>query len=115
MKLSEAIERGARLRPQAFGAYFTGNTRADACSCVIGAAYEATFAEMSLAHDGVVNDFERLVARYPLLGRDEKIFCPECAGADVKRENLCNLLIHLNDDHKWTREEVAGYVRSFEQ
>jgi hypothetical protein len=115
MQLSEAIEKGAQLRPQAFGAYFTGSTRTDACSCAIGAAYEATFKDMPLAHDGVVNDFERLAAHYPLLYDDNKIYCPECAGAEVKQDNLCNILIHLNDDHRWTREEIAGYVRGFEQ
>lgn len=115
MKLSEAIEKGAQLRPQAFGAYYTGTSRADACSCAIGAAYEATFPACPLAHDAVVLGFEGLVATYPLLGDDDKIFCPECAGAEVKQDNLCNILIHLNDDHRWTREEIATYVRRFEQ
>lgn len=115
VKLSEAIEAGAKLRPQAFGMYFTGSSRTDACSCAIGAAYEATFTGSPLAHDAVVKDMDKLADIYPLLKSDEKVFCPECAGAEVKQENPCNMLIHLNDDHKLTREQVAAYVRGFEQ
>lgn len=116
MKLSDAIEVGAQLRPQAFGSYFTGTSRADACSCALGAAYEATFPDRPLAHDALVNDFDRTLAvTFPILKAEEKLFCPECAGASSFNDNLCNVLIHLNDEHRWPRERIAGYVRGFER
>lgn len=114
MTLSEAIRAGAQIRPQAFGSYFTGTTRANACSCAIGAAYEASFTDSPLANECVDKDFDALAKLYPLLNSDELLFCPECAGAEVRRENLCNMLIHLNDDHKWPRERIAEYVERFE-
>jgi hypothetical protein len=114
MKLSEAILAGAALRPQAFGAYFTGTSRTDACSCVVGCLYEVTFPGASLAHDAVVNQSEQLCAVYPLLDSEEKLFCPECAGAEVKHDMLLNILIHLNDDHQWTRERIAEYITGLE-
>jgi hypothetical protein len=114
VKLFEAITEGAKLRPQAFGMYFTGNTRSDACSCVIGSVYEVTFPDCSLSHDAVVNQFENLAKHYPLLRSEEKHFCLECAGDKSFQDNLTNLLIHLNDEHKWTREQIAEFVRRFE-
>jgi hypothetical protein len=115
MKLSEAIEAGARLRPQSFGYYFTGTARADACSCVFGAVYEVTYPDAPLSHDAVVTIFDTMADEYPLLNSLEKIFCPECAGDVVTHDNLTNIIIHLNDDHRWTRERIAEYVRRFEQ
>jgi protein gp37 len=76
LKLSDAILAGARIRPQAFGSYFTGSTRSDACSCSIGAAYEVTFPDRTLAHDKVVIDFDRLAEHYPLLKGRGKALLP---------------------------------------
>lgn len=116
LKLSDAILAGSRLRPQAFGAYFTGSTRADACSCAIGAAYEVTFPGKPLTHDVVVLDFDRsLAAAFPLLKSEKELYCPECAGDEAFHDNLCNVLLHLNDTHRWTRERCADYVKGFEQ
>ena len=110
MKLSEAIIAGAKLRPQAFGHYFTGTTRTDACSCVVGCVYEATFEDAVLSHDALVNQIEQLCSRFDLLRGHEKMYCPECAGEECKHDCLLNILIHLNDDHRWTREQIAAWV-----
>ena len=114
MQLSEAILAGAGLRPQAFGSYFTGTTRSDACSCVIGGIYEVSFPGAALSHDAVVNRCESLCLLYPLIKSKELLYCPECAGETVKHDNLLNILIHLNDDHRWTREQIAEYVKGLE-
>ena len=41
MKLSEAIRRGAALRPQAFEMYQGTNEEGISTTCALGAAYEA--------------------------------------------------------------------------
>lgn len=113
--LSDAIIAGALLRPQAFGSYFSGRTRSDACSCSLGGAFEVTFPDAPLANYAVVINFDKFAAAYPILASEEQVYCPECAGEQVITFNPCNLFIHLNDEHRWTRERVAEYVRRFEQ
>jgi hypothetical protein len=100
-ELAEAIRAGARRRrEQAFGTYFEGRTRSDA----FGSAYEGIYRlpadATGIRPKGIYKFFACLddsVRRCPEKG------CP-------KHLLLDSLLIHLNDDHQWTRERIAAYV-----
>lgn len=99
MKLSDAIRLGAMLRPQVRGDYFFAGG-----SCAMGAAAEAC---------GIVS------SRDPrLLAFEEKtrcdlalLLCPAC-GAPSRTGT--NVVIHLNDLHHWTREQIADWVETVE-
>jgi len=100
-ELARAIAAGARRRPeQAFGHYFEG-TRA---SCALGAAYEGMYRLPEEAGQILPRRLERLFDC--LEGTVRR--CPE-AGCR-KSLILAALIVHLNDDHQWTRERIAVWL-----
>ena len=100
-QLAEAIRKGAKCRPeQMFGAYFDGTKRSDA----LGSAYEAIYRlpadATGVRPRGIYKFFSCL---------DDRVRrCPEegCR----KQHLLDTLIIHLNDDHHWSREQIADYI-----
>lgn len=100
MRLSEAIRLGAMLRPQAFGVIFDGSG-----TCALGAAYEAI---------GKLHRMEECDARedWPWL-KNDKLVCPECGGSPGFGPSVISA--HLNDNHLWTREQIADWVETIEQ
>lgn len=131
MKLSEAIRAGAKIRPQARGALvrlrwwaaFWPFTKP--ASCALGAAFEAVGCE---PRPETPEEFERGRAR-PFRGEQTSapaqiiehplewnavwystIYCPQCDVSDA----VYRLVPHLNDDHKWKREEIALFVERLE-
>jgi hypothetical protein len=108
MKLSDAIREGAKLRPQAFGAY----QDALGGSCALGAAYEA-FALRDNAAYGVAcaEPFfrERRNPWGTLLRTLRDTPCPDCGYMHYEDQ-----ITHLNDTHKWTRERIADWVATQE-
>jgi hypothetical protein len=100
-ELAAFIRSGALRRPeQAIGRYFRGNH----ASCALGAAYEGM---------------------YKLPGETEKadpskdlqwfFFCldtvKQCPAEGCKKKlSLAAVIVHLNDDHRWTREDIATWV-----
>jgi len=98
--LAGAILDGAAKRPnQLFGAYFEGTAQSDA----LGAAYEGVYRlpvdATGIRPKGIYKIFECL--------DDSVRRCPaECP----KRLLLDSLLIHLNDDHQWSRERIAVWL-----
>ncbi len=92
MKLSEAIRLGATLRPQGFGAFNT-----DEGTCAIGAAFNAIGKDAEIEQVEEWNDL--------ILHRFE---CPVC---DRRAHST---IVHLNDFHRWTREQIASWVESIE-
>lgn len=99
--LARAIMRGVNRRPvQSFGEYFGEDGGSDA----LGAAYEGIFLlprDVRGYHPRVwrLFDFLESTARH----------CP--AGCH-KYLPVAALMVHLNDDHHWTREQIADWVRS---
>jgi hypothetical protein len=92
MKLNEAIRLGAMLHPQGFGSYATTNLNGRVlATCTIGAARMAGFSSF----------FNWRRAAPP-------IWCPECVGL----RDLGSTIIHLNDDHCWTRERIADWLEA---
>ena len=100
-ELASFIRDGIRRRPdQAFGDYYRGRS----ASCALGAAYEAMYRlpdDPSGQHPTRDLDwfFECLdtVKRCPAEGCKKRLF-------------LAALIVHLNDDHRWTRDDVATWL-----
>ena len=98
--LARAIMRGVSRRPvQSFGEYFGDNGGSDA----LGAAYEGIFL---LPRD--VRGFHPRVWRlFDFLENTSR----RCPGPCHKRLPVAALMVHLNDDHQWSREQIADWVR----
>jgi hypothetical protein len=100
-ELAEFIRRGMQRRPeQAFGDYYQGQN----ASCALGAAYEAMYR--------LPTDAE---GQHPTRDLDWFFDCLDtvkaCPGEGCrKRLYLAALLVHLNDDHRWSREQIAAWL-----
>jgi hypothetical protein len=100
--LATAILNGADRRPeQAFGDYFHGRH----ASCALGAAYEGMYR--------LPDDME---GRRPTRDLEAFFDCLEgtvraCPGEGCRKVlTLAALIVHLNDAHRWTREQIAAWV-----
>ncbi len=97
IELADAIAEGAKRRPsQAFGEYFS----AKGGSCALGAAYEGAYALPQEA--GSIRP--RLDRLFDCL-ENVRRRCPEGCN---KRLPLNAIILHLNDDHHWTREQIVS-------
>lgn len=110
MKLSEAIRLGSMMKPQGFGDfYITPIWKSNGplgleiplheASCALGAALDATDTDDSDYPD----------AWNPLV--DFRRQCPQCS---TYQEIVWDVIVHLNDDHRWTRERIADWVEQIE-
>lgn len=93
--LSEAIRLGAMIRPQGFGSVYTYDvvTGARVGSCALGAALEAGW-----VHKPV----------------QRRVPCPAASCEHTIPELLCGV-VHLNDRHRWSREQIADWVEMAER
>lgn len=98
--LAQAIMTGISRRPvQSFGDYFGENGGSDA----LGAAYEGIFL---LPRD--VRGFHPRVWRlFDFLESTAR----RCPAGCRKHLPIAALMVHLNDDHVWTRERIAEWLR----
>lgn len=102
MKVSEAIRLGSMLRPQGFGGLWTG--MGETHSCALGAAFDA----LGCGFIGL--------GRPPLkvdLWLKDRATCPTCGPYVYARRE--EIIAHLNDRHRWTRERIADWVESIER
>lgn len=99
-ELAQAIMTGVSRRPvQSFGEYFGEDGGSDA----LGAAYEGIFL---LPRD--VRGFHPRVWRlFDLLENTAR----RCPAGCPKHLPIAALMVHLNDDHTWSRERIADWVR----
>ena len=107
MKLSDAIRLGAMLKPQAFGDYTDGRG-----TCAWGAANEAI---------GVAADDDGDLTGPWLALCCADVSCPSCGGRYGSIDpggdgcpRVATLIAHLNDHHRWTREQIADWVATIE-
>jgi hypothetical protein len=99
-ELAKAILDGAHARPeQAFGEYFQGQH----ASCALGAAYEGVYPLPSDASGIRPRHLERLFDCLEYTLRSCPLGCK-------RRLALGAMILHLNDDHHWTREAIAEWV-----
>jgi hypothetical protein len=100
-ELADAIRAGAlRRHEQMFGAYFEGTDRSDA----LGSAYEGIY-RLPADATGVR---PKGIYRFFTCLDDRVRRCPE--PGCIKQHLLDTLIIHLNDDHRWSRERIAAYI-----
>ena len=99
-ELAKAILDGSHARPdQAFGEYFQGRR----ASCALGAAYEGMY-HLPLDAQGIRPiHLERLFDCLEYTLRSCPLGCK-------KRLSLGAMILHLNDDHRWSREAIAAWV-----
>jgi hypothetical protein len=108
LRLSDAIRLGAMLRPQqAFYRLFDAGTQG---TCANGAAAEA------VGLLDVSDPFRpRMIGIAPKdwwwSARDEGA-CPACPDFV---DTTTQIVIHLNNEHRWTRERIANFVESRER
>lgn len=102
MRFSEAIRLGATMKPQTFDRFFDG-----VGTCAIGAAYDA-IGDLGLDTE----EWADAVARF------DSVACPECGRDRLAILELSgtarNVVTHLNDFHRWTRERIADFVELHE-
>jgi hypothetical protein len=99
-ELAAAIQIGSLRRPeQAFGHYFEGSRR----SCALGAAYEGLY---RLPHEAGAIRPKRLDRLFDCLENTIRA----CPVGCKKRLGLAAIIVHLNDDHHWSREQIAEWV-----
>jgi hypothetical protein len=100
-ELASFIRAGVLRRPtQAVGHYFEG-TRA---SCALGAAYEGMYRLPS--ETGPSNPSRDLEWFFACLDNVKRCPAENCK----KKLSLAALIVHLNDDHRWSREQIADWV-----
>lgn len=107
MRLSEAIRLGAMLKPQGFS-----GIGKDA-SCALRAAADAAGIEPFDETDGFLEevvDYMELQRRFPITRA--RVQAP-CSCADWGEE-FYQAIYHMNDFHKWTREQIADWVQTIE-
>ena len=99
-ELADYIRAGSTRGPQCFGSYFDEKGG----SCALGAVYDA-FYHLPRQHGKLIPDHRERLFR--CLDEVTKR-CPH--EACTKRLPLAPMLVHLNDDHLWTREQIADWL-----
>ncbi len=107
MRLSEAMRRGAALSPQGFITLVDRQGR----TCALGAALEA-IGRLPGPHETEPETFD-YPAEWTCWWKSILLIrCPACSV--LIHSGVEQLLGHLNDDHKWTREAIADWVATIE-
>lgn len=107
MRFSEAMMRGAKLRPQAFGVLFDRETGG---SCALGAAAEA----IGILDTTGTNRYV-LGAKAPVEWKAVVLTKAPCPACDEDFLDVQEVVIHLNNDHRWSRELIALWVAGIER
>lgn len=98
LKLSDAILKGAKRRPQQFNNGFFYESGNVLKSCALGAAWEAItdkteFFDGEKIEDAFPNIWE--IIRHPVTNQTLPVF---------------DVVADLNDRYQWTREKIAQYL-----
>jgi hypothetical protein len=103
MTLSQAIRLGSMLKPHGRGFYQTLGG-----SCALGAGLDAIGIAAEIQN--TLPD-KTLNALFPVCARAARCPVPYC---DDSAKNVGDVIPHLNDDHDWTREQIAAWVETIE-
>ncbi len=112
MKASEAMRLGAMLSGQAFGLLEASDGR----TCAMGALRKA----VGLPVRGMSklerwSTQARLKRQFPILAMTPEAFCPGCRLQVFEGVVLVDLIVHLNNDDRWSRERIADLVQKYEE
>jgi hypothetical protein len=111
MKLWQAMLEGAKLGPQVFG--HANSDKGDGGTCAIGAVCKAvgvSNAEM-VWNNGLNNLYPELLSASN---------CPQCENKGFEywgfwyEFNLQRVIVHLNNDHRWSRQRIAEWLANRE-
>lgn len=106
MRLSDAIKLGSMLKPQAF----EGESHITA-TCALWAAGDAVGIGAADPKYPSQFDYGRLAEMFPML--HQELTCP--AGChDYGPRRIEAVIWHLNDWHRWSREQIADWVATVE-
>lgn len=109
MQLSEAIRLGAMLKPQGFESLIN-----DGHSCALGAALDAVGKLRGETSAEEMAMWDDLRERWPLIASAPPP-CPACPEDPLRFcEEFGDVVWHLNDEHAWTREQIADWVATIE-
>ena len=134
MLLSDAILKGCEIRPQCYQSLIQAQFETQYPyeligfrSCVIGAAYEGVFGKLPLTYDPITHGFEsdeayttydQLKTIFPILEEKFAIVIPghpDCLSfeGEIRTHGLTlyTYLVCLNDSRRWTREQIAAWVK----
>lgn len=102
MKLSEAMRRGSKMCKHAVGRW-AGN---DGSGCAIATLMMGAGIIKKTEHSVIFmsDTFEQ----FPMLLRP--VACPVCTIHGAR--SLYEIIMHLNDDHKFTRERISGWIEA---
>lgn len=99
ISVSEAMLLGSMWKPQGFGIMMGGEK-----TCAMGAAYEAVNLTMN---DQLPDEWRWLLSTYA--------FCPACPSSSLPQQTMWGIIVrHLNDQHRWTREHIAEWIKTIE-
>ena len=109
MKASEALILGSTMVPQGFG----GHSIMDGTKpCALGTIALVTGI---LAFSNITNIYSNLRRGFPFLGVEAA--CPACRYGDKPtpyNNTVDEITWHLNDTHKWTRPQIAEWLKQYE-
>ncbi|NKE72865.1 hypothetical protein [Candidatus Manganitrophus noduliformans] len=116
MKLHEAVRnaKGNQTKHR-FLAIAVTDQEVEILSCAAGGAYlemhDYSTGSVSLDEEAIMRDLEE---RFPILleKQEEKYPCPVCGD---EKEGLFALITCLNDNHGYTRSQVADVIRPIEE
>jgi hypothetical protein len=111
MKLSEALRLGAMLRPQqAYGALFNDSNGG---TCALGAIADAVglLDTENNKYYGPIPEPIRSLWR-PVANVVCASACPQCGERAFGSDRV---IVHLNNEHKWSRERIADWIESIER
>jgi hypothetical protein len=103
VRMSDAMRRGAAKRPQAFGTVVdpaTGGT------CAWGAAMDGVD-RLQFVNGVYIASGEQVRRRYGWQIVERMATCPAC---NRRQSNVGEIIVHLNDQHRWTREAIADWL-----
>lgn len=107
MKLSEAIRLGAMLGPQC--RYESESKRGDVVArCALGGALFAATGRSTYASG---RDRIATARRLWPVAAVRPAACSECS---YEANDVLHGIVHLNDMHVWTREQIADFVETIE-
>lgn len=119
MDLSTAIREGAKFRPQGKGHLFSRvsphgfHFRGVDLSCALGAAFECLTGTTADGYDNEQDAYDALAAAFPALGRRVPTPCGGSAHGCIYNDGTLRTIIpHLNDQHDWTREQIADWIET---
>lgn len=110
MKLSEAIRLGSMVWPQGFDGWMDGEER-----CALAGAADASgcAGEFDLRFSRVGVPYSKLTELFPLLA--VKLPYPMAhVNGGVLMLKVESIIVHLNDQKRWTRERIADWVEGVE-